>query len=192
MLIENPLSTSPSLFPILECFHIAGFALSIGMTALVDFRLLGFGLQKPTPAEIARSFDWWMLCGLIIALFSGLLIFSTDPDMYYLNWSFLIKMACLVLAISFNYTIHRRAVSGSLSPPGRSARRLCFTGALGLGHLWRYFHRRHSPWSLLTSMLISFFIWLQNLEPFSTFAVRRTFIRLCWRSISPRFLCLAL
>jgi hypothetical protein len=117
VLIENPLSTSPSLFPILECFHIGGFALSIGMTALVDFRLLGFGLQKPTPAEIARSFDWWMLCGLIIALFSGLLIFSTDPDMYYLNWSFLIKMACLVLAIAFNYTIHKRAVSGSLSPP---------------------------------------------------------------------------
>ena len=117
LLIENPLSTSPSLFPILECFHIAGFALSIGMTALVDFRLLGFGLQKQTPAEITRALEWWTLAGLIVALFSGLLIFSTDPDMYYLNWSFLIKMACLVLAVAFNYTIHRQAVSGSLSPP---------------------------------------------------------------------------
>ncbi len=87
------------------------------MTALVDFRLLGLGLQKQTPAEIARAFDWWMLGGLIVAVFSGLLIFSTDPDMYYLNWSFLIKMLCLILAIAFNYTIHRRAVSGSLSPP---------------------------------------------------------------------------
>lgn len=116
MLIENPLSTSPSLFPILECFHIAGFALSIGMTALVDFRLLGFGLQKQTPAESARAFDGWMLGGLIVALFFGLLIFSTDPDMYYLNWSFLIKMACLLLAVVFNYTIHKRAVSGGLSP----------------------------------------------------------------------------
>jgi len=117
VLIENPFSTSPSLFPILECLHIAGFALSIGLTALVDFRLLGFGLLKQTPAEIARAFDWWILGGLIVAVFSGLLIFSTDPDMYYLNWSFLIKMACLFLAIAFNYTIHRRAVSGGLSPP---------------------------------------------------------------------------
>jgi hypothetical protein len=116
MLIENPLSTSPSLFPILECFHIAGFALSIGMTALVDFRLLGIGLQKQTPAQIARAFEWWMLGGLIVAVFSGLLIFSTDPDIYYLNWSFLIKMACLALAIAFNYTIHRRAISWGLSP----------------------------------------------------------------------------
>src|SRR5271165_3046109 len=86
------------------------------MTALVDFRLLGFGLQKQTPAQIARAFDWWMLGGLIVAVFSGLLLFSTDPDMYYLNWSFLIKMACLVLAIAFNYTIHRRAISKGLPP----------------------------------------------------------------------------
>jgi hypothetical protein len=116
MWIENPLSTSPAAFPILECIHIAGFALSIGMTALVDFRLLGFGLQKQTPAEIARAFDWWMLGGLIVALFSGLLLFSTDPDMYYLNWSFLIKMACLLLAIAFNYTVHRRALTSRISP----------------------------------------------------------------------------
>jgi hypothetical protein len=115
MWIENPLSTSPAAFPILECIHIAGFALSIGMTALVDFRLLGFGLEKQTPAEIARAFDWWMLGGLIVALFSGLLLFSTDPDMYYLNWSFLIKMACLLLAIAFNYTIHKRAVASRFS-----------------------------------------------------------------------------
>ena len=116
MVIENPLSTSPLSFPVLECFHIAGFVLSIGMTALVDFRLLGFGLQEQTPAQMARAFDWWMLGGLIVAVFSGLLLFSTDPDIYYLNWSFLIKMTCLVLAIAFNYTIHRRAVTRGLSP----------------------------------------------------------------------------
>jgi hypothetical protein len=115
MLIENPLGISADAFPILECIHIAGFALSIGMTALVDFRLLGLGLQKQTPAQIARAFEWWMLGGLILAVFSGLLIFSTDADMYYLNWSFLIKMACLVLATAFNYTIHRRAISPGLS-----------------------------------------------------------------------------
>ena len=116
MLIETPLGISADAFPVLECVHIAGFALSIGMTALVDFRLLGFALQKQTPAQIARAFEWWMLAGLIVAVFSGLLIFSTDADMYYLNWSFLIKMACLVLAIAFNYTIHKRALSPGLSP----------------------------------------------------------------------------
>ena len=115
MAIENPLSTSPLAFPVLECFHIAGFALAIGMTALVDLRLLGIGLYKQSPAHIARAFEWWSLGGLVVAVFSGLLLFSTDPDMYYLNWSFLIKMACLALAVAFHYTIHRRAVLHGIS-----------------------------------------------------------------------------
>jgi uncharacterized protein DUF6644 len=115
MIIENPLGISANGFAALECFHIAGFALAIGMTALIDFRLLGFGLLKESPSGIARSFDLWTLGGLIVAVFSGLLIFSTDPDMYYLNWSFLLKMAALVVTIVFQYTVHRRALSRQLS-----------------------------------------------------------------------------
>ena len=115
MLIQNPIS-GQLVFPILECFHIAGFALSIGMTALVDFRLLGVGLRDETPAEIAGSALWYVLGGLVVAVFSGLLIFSTDPDSYYLNWVFDVKMVCLVLAIVFNYTIHRKVVSPGASP----------------------------------------------------------------------------
>lgn len=116
MAIENPLSTSPIAFPVLECFHIAGFALAIGLSTLVDLRLLGLGLSKQSPSQIARAFEWWTLGGLVVAVLSGLLLFSTDPDMYYLNWSFLIKMACLALAVAFHYTIHRRAVCRGISP----------------------------------------------------------------------------
>ena len=64
---ENPLGISANGFAALECFHIAGFALAIGMTALVDFRLLGFGLLKESPARISRSFDLWTVGGLIVA-----------------------------------------------------------------------------------------------------------------------------
>ena len=118
MLIENPLKAELT-FPILECFHIAGFALSIGMTALVDFRLLGLGLRDETPADIADTALWWTLGGLIVAVFSGFLIFATDPDKYYLNWIFDAKMVCLVLAIVFNYTIHRKVVASGAPPAVR-------------------------------------------------------------------------
>jgi hypothetical protein len=40
--------------------------------------------------------------------------FSKDPDKYYLNPAFLLKMAALVLGIIFNYTVHRRALSESV------------------------------------------------------------------------------
>jgi hypothetical protein len=52
-------------------------------------------------------------------LFSGLLLFSSDPDMYYLNWAFLIKMVFFVSAVIFHYTIHRKAVSPDVPASNR-------------------------------------------------------------------------
>ncbi len=112
LLVENPLNSSPLIFPTLECFHIAGFILAIGSTALVDFRLLGWGMLHQTPSQIAKDVQPWTLGALLVAIFSGLGLYSSDPDMYYLNWSFIIKMVCLVAAIGFSHTIHRKVVQG--------------------------------------------------------------------------------
>jgi hypothetical protein len=114
MLITNPLNSSALAFPILECFHIVGFALSIGTIAVVDFSLLGVGL--PGPAQLAKRTWLWTLAGLVLMLFSGLLLFSSDPDMYYLNWAFLIKMVFLVAAVIFHYTVHRKALASDAPP----------------------------------------------------------------------------
>jgi hypothetical protein len=110
MLIENPLNSSEWSFPILECFHILGFAVAIGTVAVVDFRLLGLAMRQQTPAQLTKETSLLTMGSLIIAVFSGLLIFSTDPDKYYLNSAFLVKIACLLLAIGFHYTIHRKVV----------------------------------------------------------------------------------
>ena len=117
MLIENPLNSSALAFPVLECFHIVGFALSIGTIAIVDFSLLGIGMRRQTPAQLAKDTWLWTLGGLVLMLFSGLLLFSSDPDMYYLNWPFLIKMVFFVSAIVFHYTVHRKAVASDTPPP---------------------------------------------------------------------------
>jgi len=116
MLIENPLNSSPLIFPVLECFHIVGFAAAVGTVAIVDFRLLNWGMRHQKPAELAKDTGVWTLSALIVVIFSGLLLFSSDPDMYYLNWSFLLKMVFLILAITFNYTIHRKVVMQGASP----------------------------------------------------------------------------
>lgn len=115
MLIQNPLNSSEWTFPILECFHIAGFAVAIGTVAIVDFRLLGLGMRRQTPGQLAKDTGLLTIVSLTIALFSGLLLFSTDPDKYYLNLAFLFKIACLLLAIGFHYTIHRKVVFSGAS-----------------------------------------------------------------------------
>jgi hypothetical protein len=119
MLIENPLNSSALAFPILECFHIIGFVIAIGSIALVDFRLLGWGLRRHDEAQLVQETGLWVLLSLSTSLFAGLLLYSTDPDKYYLNSTFLIKMVCLVLAIAFNYTLHRNAVLPGTSNVGR-------------------------------------------------------------------------
>jgi len=119
MLIENPLNSSALAFPILECFHIVGFAFSVGTIALVDFRLLGWGMRRETPAQIASDTFYWTLGGLVVMVMSGLMLFSSDPDMYYLNWAFDLKMFFLVLAIIFQYTIHRKTANSAAPGSGK-------------------------------------------------------------------------
>ena len=118
MLLEfqNPLNESELSFPILECIHILGFAVTVGTIALVDFRLLGFGLRRQSAGELSRSLAPWTLFGLISLLLSGPMLFSSDPDMYYLNLAFQIKMILLLLAIVFHFTIRRRLLRGEPSP----------------------------------------------------------------------------
>jgi Family of unknown function (DUF6644) len=121
MFIDNPLNTEYA-FPILECFHIAGFAVAIGSVALVNFRLLGVGLRRHTPAQLSKDTGILTLLSLLVAVFSGMLMYSTDPDKYYLNWSFLIKIACLLLAIVFHYVVLRSVVrSRSVTIGGKLA-----------------------------------------------------------------------
>jgi hypothetical protein len=108
----NPLNASALIFPALECMHIVGFAVTVGTIALVDFRLLGWGMRRQAAGEVARDLAPWTLFGLVSIFFSGPLMFSSDPDMYYLNRSFQFKMVCFALAILFNYTIHRKVALG--------------------------------------------------------------------------------
>ncbi len=111
MLIElaNPIVESPLTFPVLECIHILGFAFSIGTIAMVDFRLMDLWMTHQTPSQVARDVAPWTLFGLGVMLVSGPMLFASDPDMYYLNRSFQVKMVLLLLAIVFHYTIHRKA-----------------------------------------------------------------------------------
>jgi hypothetical protein len=113
VLIANPLNETSLAFPILECLHILGFVCGVGTIALVNLRLLGVGLTRKSAAQRWDETTLWTLSGLSLAIFSGLLLFSTNPDTYYLNKAFLLKMLCLVLAIVFYYTIVRKtAASG--------------------------------------------------------------------------------
>jgi hypothetical protein len=116
--IADALNSSEWVFPIAECFHIAAFAWSIGLIALVDYRLLGFGIEHSKPSEVARATAPWTLLGLAVVLLSGPVLFLSDVRMYLHNPSFQFKMYALAAAIIFNYTIHRRVALSDASSAG--------------------------------------------------------------------------
>jgi hypothetical protein len=128
----NPLNASELIFPTLEVIHIVGFAVLVGTIAIVDFRLLGIGMRRQKVAELASDLAPWTLIGLTMVLLSGPLMFSSDPDMYYLNRSFQVKMVLLLLAIIFQYTIHR-STTKSEGPPFRQKLVACVSMTLWVG-----------------------------------------------------------
>lgn len=119
--ISDALNSSDWVFPIAECFHITAFAWSVGMIALVDYRLLGFGIQHSKPSDVLRTTAPWTLLGLAVVLLSGPVLFLSDPRMYLYNPSFRFKMVALLIAILFNYTIHRKVAMSDTSSAGVQA-----------------------------------------------------------------------
>jgi len=112
----NPLNNNEWSFPLFECIHIAMFAMSVGTIAIVDFRLLGLLFKKYTPGDLLKATALWTLIGLTVVITSGMVIFTTDPLSYYYNYSFRYKMIALLVAVLYNYTIHRKVAMSNSTP----------------------------------------------------------------------------
>ena len=113
--MSNPLNRIEWMFGMLECIHITSFATAVGLIGLVDFRLIGAGLTRHSPVRLSQDTTFWIMGGLIMAVTSGLMLFSTDPERYAVNPAFQLKVVCLIVAILFNYTGHRYAVRAESS-----------------------------------------------------------------------------
>jgi hypothetical protein len=112
----NPLNNNEWSFPLLEIIHIVGFAIAIGTIFMVDLRLMGAGMMRQPSSRLAKDLAPWTLGGLAAVLISGPLIFSSDPNMYLNNPSFQFKMAALLVAILYQYTVHRKVALSNPSP----------------------------------------------------------------------------
>jgi hypothetical protein len=116
--IADALNNTEWAFPLAECFHIPAFALSIGTITLVDLRLLGVALRGESPAKLLKDTEPWTLVGLVIVVLSGLILYLSQTQIYLANSSFYFKIGCLLIAIIYNYTIHRKVASSPDVSPG--------------------------------------------------------------------------
>jgi hypothetical protein len=112
----NPLNNNEWSFPLLEIIHIVGFAIAMSTIFMVDLRMIGLGLRRYLSSKLSRDLAPWTLGGLAAVLISGPFIFSSDPNMYLNNPGFRFKMGALLIAILYQYTIHRKVALSDPSP----------------------------------------------------------------------------
>lgn len=100
------------LFPMIEAIHLLGLGFIGGAVLVVDLRLLGFGLRRQSVAQLSRDAQPWLIGSLIVMIITGGLLFTSEAIKCYYHGAFWFKMASLLLAIVFTFSVQRKVVMG--------------------------------------------------------------------------------
>lgn len=101
-LAETPgsiaLHESLFMYPLVESLHVLTLTLFVGMTLLLDLRLLGIKMPGIPVTEVRGRLLPIMLTGFVVMVVSGLMLFYAIPVRSYQNVFFRLKMITFVLA----------------------------------------------------------------------------------------------
>lgn len=117
----NFLNVHEWAYGLTEVVHILSLAIGVGLIALVDLRLLGVGVENASAERLWRATALVSLMGLVVAVTTGLMIFSTDPVRYFQHPTMRFKLLLVLVALAFNYTVHNRVVRGRYPSIARSS-----------------------------------------------------------------------
>lgn len=122
------------MYPLVESAHVLTLCLFVGMSVLLDLRLLGLALRPVPLTDITKRLMPWMIAGFIVMVITGLLLFYAIPVRSYQNVFFRLKVIFLILAglnaWTFHNTIYRHVDEWEHDavPPARAR----FAGAASL------------------------------------------------------------
>jgi hypothetical protein len=114
------------VYPIVESVHVLTLGVFLGLTVMVDLRLLGASLVATPVSQVTRCLLPWMLAGFAVMVVSGALLFYAAPVRTYFNIFFRLKMTFLVMAgfnvVVFHFTTSRTMPQWDLDmrPPIRA------------------------------------------------------------------------
>jgi hypothetical protein len=132
------LATSVWAYPLVSTLHLLGIALLIGCIVPVDLRLLGLWRDR-LPAVGLGHLRRIAVCGLLLALGTGLALFGVRASEYIENPYLLAKWGLVGLAIANALVLGHRRRLGRTHLDGRHARVAgalsiaCWLGALACG-----------------------------------------------------------
>ncbi len=98
------------MFAVIEAAHLLALAVFAGAVLMVDLRLLGTGLKERPLPQVARDAQPWLLGSLVGLFVTGVPMIMGNGEKYYYSDFFWQKMAVLVVALIYTFTIRRRVV----------------------------------------------------------------------------------
>jgi len=106
--IGTAIRTSTWAFAVIESVHLLALSVIGGSVLVVDLRMLGLGLRNQRVADVARNAFPWMVGSLVVMFATGIGLFLSEPTKCYYSTPFWVKMASLLLAMIFAFTVRRR------------------------------------------------------------------------------------
>src|SRR5437762_11967114 len=73
------------MYPLVESVHVLTLCLFVGMSVLLDLRLLGLTLRKVPVSEVTGRLQPWMQAGFVVMIVTGVLLFYAIPVRSYQN-----------------------------------------------------------------------------------------------------------
>jgi hypothetical protein len=102
--------TSLWAYPFTQLVHFTGLSIWIGTNLALDLRLLGWGKQKETAAQLSEDLFAWNWIGFCVVLLGGFLLFSSTASTFLVNIAFRWKLGVFVpLAILWHIVVQSKA-----------------------------------------------------------------------------------
>lgn len=117
-------SSTGWMYASVSVIHYFSMFIFIGLTVILDLRILGVAARRQTATELAEQCSPWAWTFLVLALVSGFLEFSTIAGDYVQTWPFRVKMLVILVAIIFTIIVRRNVPKWDRLPAMPAAARV--------------------------------------------------------------------
>ncbi len=120
--IGTAIRESTWLFPAIETGHLLALAMMGGAVLIVDLSMMGWGLRRPSAAQVSRDVHPWLVSSLLGLIVTGVLLFMSEATKCYVSPAFWVKMGFLAAATLYTFTVRQRVAlaGGAEVDPGKA------------------------------------------------------------------------
>lgn len=122
------------MYPLIESTHVLTLTMFVGLTVMLDLRLLGLTMRRVAVSEVISRLVPWAKAGFVVMVITGALLFYAIPVRTYQSIFFRVKVAMLVLAglnvWLFHSRVERSVADWDLAPVTPVAARVAAIASL--------------------------------------------------------------